>query len=222
MLLVAIVGFAGTWHYTVQNIEGWTVKVEDSAIASSKSWPSARMELQRQLQNIARVVPDGPLAELRKVAIYVNVKTDTGCMAFHPGPDWLREHKMDTDMATNVEIGNVANFVSWTYQQPWMVMHELAHAYDFRVLGKGKFGRSVDEAYRSAEKDKRYDSVLYYDGSKKKHYAMNNTMEFFAEMTEAYFGTNDIYPFVRAELKTYDPEAFAVMEKVWGKPVIRE
>jgi len=222
MMLALIIGFAGTWHYTVQNIEGWTIKVADAAVSDSKSWPSARRELQRQLQNIVRVVPDSPLAELRKVAIYVNVKSGTPCMAFHPDAGWLREHNMDPDMATNVEIGSLTNFVSWTYQQPWMVMHELAHAYDFRVLGKGKFGNTVNEAYNSAVKDKRYDSALYYNGSKKKHYAMTNTMEFFAEMTEAYFGTNDIYPFVRAELMTYDPEAFSVMEKVWGKPAVRE
>ena len=201
----------------MQKIEGWTVKIGDAAISDTRSWPSARQELQRQLQSIARIVPDDPLAQLRKVVIYVNDKTDTGCMAFHPNPEWLKEHKMDPDMATNIEIGNLANFVSWTYQQPWMVMHELAHAYDFRVLGKDKFGNSVVDAFNSAVKDKRYDDVLYYDGNKKKHYAMNNTMEFFAEMTEAYFGTNDIYPFVQAELKTYDPKTFAIMEKVWGQ-----
>ena len=30
-------------------------------------------------------------------------------------------------------------------------------------------------------------------------------MEFFAEMTEAYFGSNDFYPFVTSELKQAKP-----------------
>jgi hypothetical protein len=30
-------------------------------------------------------------------------------------------------------------------------------------------------------------------------------MEFFAEMTEAYFGSNDFYPFVTGELKQAKP-----------------
>jgi len=30
-------------------------------------------------------------------------------------------------------------------------------------------------------------------------------MEFFAEMTEAYFGSNDFYPFVIGELKQAKP-----------------
>jgi hypothetical protein len=33
-------------------------------------------------------------------------------------------------------------------------------------------------------------------------------MEFFAEMTEAYFWKNDMFPFDRNELKSYDPETY--------------
>jgi hypothetical protein len=36
-------------------------------------------------------------------------------------------------------------------------------------------------------------------------------------VVEAYFGVNDFYPFVRAELKEHDPAGFALMETVWGK-----
>ena len=41
-------------------------------------------------------------------------------------------------------------------------------------------------------------------------------MEFFAEMTEAYFGSNDFYPFVTSELKQAEPETFALIAKIWG------
>ncbi len=50
-----------------------------------------------------------------------------------------------------------------------------------------------------------------------KHYGLNNHKEYFAESTEAYFGVNDFYPFVRAELKEHDPKMFGVLEAVWGK-----
>ena len=42
-------------------------------------------------------------------------------------------------------------------------------------------------------------------------------MEYFAEATEANFGANDFYPFVRAELREHDPEAYALTESIWGK-----
>ena len=41
-------------------------------------------------------------------------------------------------------------------------------------------------------------------------------MEYFAESTEAFFGTNDFYPFVRAELKQHDPKMFDLLWKLWG------
>ena len=46
---------------------------------------------------------------------------------------------------------------------------------------------------------------------------MSNISEYFAESTEAYFGVNDFYPFVRAELKEHDPAMFSLLEMVWGK-----
>jgi len=41
-------------------------------------------------------------------------------------------------------------------------------------------------------------------------------MEYFAESTEAFFGTNDFYPFVRPELREFDPEMFNLLTKLWG------
>ena len=35
--------------------------------------------------------------------------------------------------------------------------------------------------------------------------------EFFAEMSEAYFGMNDFFPFNRAELKREEPELFLLL-----------
>jgi hypothetical protein len=43
-------------------------------------------------------------------------------------------------------------------------------------------------------------------------------MEFFAEMTEAYFGVNDFFPFNRAELKEAEPDIYALLADVWGSP----
>jgi hypothetical protein len=42
-------------------------------------------------------------------------------------------------------------------------------------------------------------------------------MEYWAELSESYIGTNDFYPFVRSELKRHDPKAYELLEKYWGK-----
>jgi hypothetical protein len=45
-----------------------------------------------------------------------------------------------------------------------------------------------------------------------------NYKEYFAELTEAYFGKNDFFPFERADLKKYDPTGYKLMQDVWGQP----
>ena len=41
-------------------------------------------------------------------------------------------------------------------------------------------------------------------------------MEYWAESSEAYFAVNDIYPFVRAELREHDPQMARFVERYWG------
>jgi len=68
-------------------------------------------------------------------------------------------------------------------------------------------------------KDKIGLSIRCFDFNQKRvrHYGATNQMEYFAKATEAYFGVNDFYPLVRAELKEHDPEGYALMGRIWGK-----
>ncbi len=97
-----------------------------------------------------------------------------------------------------------------------MVLHELAHGYHQRFLGDDHGG--IRRCFEKAKATGLYDSVLRINGRRERHYAMNNEKEYFAEMTEAFFGTNDFYPFVRAELKEHDPDMYAVLCEVWEMP----
>jgi hypothetical protein len=47
---------------------------------------------------------------------------------------------------------------------------------------------------------------------------MSNAMEYFAECTEAFFSTNDFFPFHRSQLAQHDPEMFALLQTLWGEP----
>ena len=59
-------------------------------------------------------------------------------------------------------------------------------------------------------------TALLITGERVRHYGLTNQMEFLAEMSEAYFGTNDFYPFNRAELITTEPELFELLKTIWG------
>lgn len=47
-------------------------------------------------------------------------------------------------------------------------------------------------------------------------YALNNEKEYFAEITEAYFGINDYFPFNYNDLNNYDIVGFNAALFVWG------
>jgi hypothetical protein len=209
--------FDPTAAYEVRHVEGWEVLVNRRLLDREHRDLGARTLrlLDDHLYRITRVVPPAALASLRRIPVWVELaEPHHPCMCYHPSAGWLRAHGMNPQKAGAVEIANARNFLSWTKVQPWMVLHELAHGYHHQVLGFDN--AEVRACYKSAVDDKLYDSVLHYDGKKVRAYALTNEKEYFAEATEAYFGSNDFYPFVRAELKEHDPRAYALLEKVWG------
>lgn len=98
-----------------------------------------------------------------------------------------------------------------------VVLHELAHAYHHLYLGPDH--PSILQCYKKAKQVGSYNSVLRISGNREQAYAIENPKEYFAELTEAFFGVNDYFPFVRAELKEHDPEMFRLLEKLWSKDV---
>ena len=76
---------------------------------------------------------------------------------------------------------------------------------------------AVIEVFNAAKAKGIYEEVLLFTGKKVRHYGLTNQMEYFAESTEAYFGVNDFYPFVRAELAEHDPDMFSLLQEIWGK-----
>jgi hypothetical protein len=189
---------------------------EDLLESQAELAERALARLDHQLYQITVKVPGDPLRKLRRVRIWVEESEGHHqCMAYHPNPAWLREHGMSEKKARCVEVADVRNFLSWTHEQPWMVLHELAHAYHHQFLDGGFENREVAAEYGRARDAKLYDSVLRINGKDDRAYALTNPMEYFAEASEAYFGTNDFYPFVRSELGRHDPGTFALLKRLW-------
>lgn len=210
--------FAPTADYTEKTVEGWCILVLKRFESEQPEQSAETLTLLRvQLYQIPRVVPKPAVEKLRKVTIWVEEnEPHHPCMAYHPDPGWLRDHDMNPDKARCVEIANARNFLSWTKQQPWMVLHELAHAYHHQFLKDGYENADLRDALQSAKEKKLYDAVLHINGRTEKAYAATNPMEYFAEASEAYFGTNDFFPFVRSELKSHDEAMYNLLGKFWG------
>jgi Mlc titration factor MtfA (ptsG expression regulator) len=123
-------------------------------------------------------------------------------------------------MAKAVEFNKARFFEAEASRMPNVTLHELAHGYHDRVLRKGFANAEIQGAFARAKESRKYDKVARHNGNGRpdtveKAYAMTNPMEYFAEVTEAYFTGNDFYPFTRDELKKIDPDAFALVGKLW-------
>jgi hypothetical protein len=208
--------FEPTDRYAARRILGWTALVNRGFERDREMLCLETLRLlEFQLYQVTRVLPSPALQKILRVRIWVELnESHHPCMAYHPDAGWLRDHDMNPDKAKCVEIANAENFLAWTHQQPWMVLHELAHAYHDQALGFDN--AEVRTAYEAAKRSGRYASVLRFNGKTERHYALNDPKEYFAEATEAYFGTNDFFPFVRPELEKHDPEGFRVVRKRWG------
>jgi len=216
--LLAVEPWDPSSAYPERRIEGWRVRVNQKLDCDEQRTlcDDTLKLLADHLYRISRVVPAAALAKLRQVPIWVELAHPKHkCMCYHPSPVWLREHDMNPEKAGAVELANAATFLKWTREQPWMVLHELAHAYHHQVLGHDH--KELQECFQRAVASKQYESVLYFNGQRKRHYALNNVQEYFAEASEAFFGTNDFYPFVRAELKEHDPALFDLLRHLWGE-----
>ena len=202
-------------NYAIRKIEGWTIYV-NKPLLNKKIGKDVLKLMRVKLYDINRVVPKLALKELHKVAIWLELDNrQVLCACYHPSKEWLSEHGFNPEKAKSVEIGNAKNFINWTLHQPSMVLHELSHAYHHQVLGYDN--PDVKSAYEKAVEAGLYKSVLYCNGDNHQAYALNNDQEYFAEQTEAYFGTNDYYPFVKAELMKYDSLMYETLKKLWGE-----
>lgn len=207
------VKYTPTSDYTLTRIMGWPVYVnKELSTQHQQLLKDGKALLKKQFVQIIKAVPKELLPELRKVPVWMEYQiVPHGAMCYHPSEKWLRANGYNPEKAKSVEISDVKNFIEWSKHQPWMVMHEMAHAYHHRVIGHDY--EPINQAYKKALESKLYESVMYYNGKKKRAYAMNNSKEYFAE---AFFGKNDFYPFINSELKEHDPELFALLTKVWS------
>jgi hypothetical protein len=204
-----------TSQYEIRMIEGWTVYVNRALLLEQAPLGEAALKvLAGKLYDITRVVPERRCVDLKKVPLWLGVDDGPNDRAqYHPSPDWLKKHGFNPEKAKGVEIGNAARFIKTAIDQPSMVLHELAHAYHDQVLRFDHAG--IRKAYDDARAGGAYESVLRINGSKERHYALTDPQEYFAEGTEAFFGTNDFYPFVRAELRRHDPGLYKLLEELW-------
>jgi hypothetical protein len=210
---------------SVREIEGWNIRVDDRLLGDS---PDAAMGtramrfLEAKLVEIKAVVPAERVKDLQGFTIVLDLNCgNLGAMQYHPDAGWLKAHGFPADLAKCVHLPRAADLPTRRNinEQPWVILHELAHAYHDQKLDFDE--PRIMAAYERFKQSGRGDAALLYNGKRVKHYGLTNQKEFFAEMTESYFGVNDFFPFNRAELQEAEPELFLLLTEIWNPAVKR-
>ncbi|MHA7628621.1 RICIN domain-containing protein [Corallococcus sp. M7] len=211
--------------YQTQTVEGWTVRIDDRLLTAANKplTDKALVLLAAQLKEVVRIVPAGPVAQLRKVTLWLSppYPNEPQAARYHAGDVLLRQSGRSLAMLKSIEFSNVLIFEKETRRMPVFVLHELSHAYHDQVLGWEHAGLAA--VYARAMASKSYECVERSRGPNgpqtfEPSYAMVDVGEYFAENSEALFGRNDFYPFTREELGKHDPDMLALLQQVWKVP----
>jgi hypothetical protein len=201
-----------------KSLQGWTIRVDERLLSGEqeKLGQNAIDLIDRRLADIVLVMPADKVEKLRKIVIQLDHTHGKLTSAqYHPSAGWLKGNGYSEALAKVVHIPIAREYISLGHQriQPWSLLHELAHAYHDQVLDFEN--EKIQAAYTRFKERGVYESVLHTGGRKLRHYGLTNQKEFFAELTESYFGVNDFYPFNRAELLQAEPEIHALFKKIW-------
>jgi len=202
-------------NYHVLSVCQWPVRMSADLYNSDKAqWVFDALRI--DLGVVQSRLPAQIANDLRSVTIWLelNVPTTLGGV-YHPSVQWLEQNGYPTKWAKGVQIGNADNYLNWRQHQPAMVLHELAHAYDDQYFNSAN--PDVLAAYEAAKQAGIYEAVAHVQPEQGlvEAYALVNSAEYFAELTEAYFWTNDFFPFNRAQLQSHDAGGFNAVKTMW-------
>lgn len=171
--------------------------------------------LEYKLYLIDIYMPADSLDKLKTIPIWLELEDKAvPYIAYHRSKKNLKAKGLNPDKLNAIEIGSSRNFERWQEFQKYVLLRYMAYAYYDKYLQEQK--PLIDSAYIKTLKGGKYTSVLRFDGKKVRHSALNDAKEYFARMTESYYGLSDHYPFIQFELHQYDPNACDLLTKLWG------
>ena len=125
-----------------KKLEGWTIKVDPKLL--KKELRELKKEvfkaLANHLQRIKYILPEAKVKDLQKLPIWLDYHYEPlSSMQYHPGATWLRANRHDPRLVKHVHIPRakaLLNRGQWA-KHPYVILHELAHAYHDQVLEGG-------------------------------------------------------------------------------------
>ena len=200
----------------LQEIEGFKVYTNPKYAEEKATWQAIYL-IEKQLKELPNFLREEHLNKLRNIPIWIEfLRREEGMMWYHVSADWLTKNGYIAEMEKSVEVSNVHNLLAWQHFHPYIVLHELAHGYHDLYMSQAHKKRVI-QAYEQAKAGGKYEKVAHISGTlNHRHYALTNEKEYFSELTEAYFGKNNYFPFTRKDLEKFDPLGYALVAEIWA------
>ena len=218
-----------TKKYNKCIVENFNIYYQENVF---NKYPKLLNILTQDLSQMNRIINDDILNIMHSVAIWINISQDIGHpdgrikgygLSFHHDPKWMIKNGIMIEKCRNIEIYSASDYMEWRICQPLVLFHEFVHSFHCFI---GRERRDIKKAYNLAMKNHLYDEVEHIVRKDKitkqeiimhvRGYAAMNHYEYFAQMSEAYFGKCNYYPFNKKQLKQYDTNAYQLCEKIWS------
>ncbi|MBS0210030.1 MAG: hypothetical protein JSS27_13860 [Planctomycetes bacterium] len=204
---------------------GWTIHVEQELIDGDQATAQRAMQrLTQRLADVLQILPRDSHADLRKLPIFLLYGSKARGGGLDSGANYHQKNapdfhpNLDSRWRSCLVIHSAANYVElsdfWSVK---VLVHELSHAHQLEHWPEKQ--SDILAAWEHAMQQNLYHNVPNDKGAVlPAAYAATNQLEYFAEISCMYFVGCNYQPFTRAELKTYDPQGYALVEKMWNLP----
>ncbi len=203
--------------YKYLQINGFSLLVHNAVLESQEVTLYQRKPLdvlQLELDMVVRDLPPKTIDCLRAVPIWVQWDMPSGIALarYIPGSKIGKRYVFTSlERAVKSNCIEILQMKSMTAEHQGdrhrcTMLHELTHAVHHHVFDFEN--PIIKAAYANAI------TKGLYSG----RYAATNAKEYFAELSCAYFGHLNYYPYSREDLKTYDPVGYEMMTRTWGTP----
>jgi hypothetical protein len=195
-------------RYMDTTIRGWKVYVS-TEIYNPLLVARAYDTLDRELGAIQAVLPREALSKLMLVSLWLDytVPPNTVSHYYSESPAQLKENGWD--LRKEGSIGTqIVDYVNASHDS-LPLLKWFAYAYLYRELGLNNM-----KIILTFEKARQSD---VYDFRFRNRVMIQDEMDYFAILSEAYFAGKLSYPpYGRERLKAIDPDGYNMLEKMWG------
>lgn len=208
-----------TDQYWIVDFMGWKVYVNPGVFEREDVWKKFVTLFNAQLVLARQKIPEDIFIEImHSTAFWIELNNNEFPRAvawYHVGDEWLKQFGYNPDKAAHIEITNLELFFDEAERSSSLLFHMFLHAYHHKLMPQ-ELSNAIYLQYLQILSDGRYERVPHIDGSYQRAIARENSWKYFAELTEAYLGSNDFYPFVRADIAAYDPAMMPILRQIWG------